>query len=107
MILAEGADSLEVEGSPDWVLEVISKSSIKKDTQTLPPLYWASQISEYWLVDPREDPARLTIFRPGDKAYEAVRKQGGWQKSAVFGASFRLRKDPEAGELPTYYLDVK
>jgi Uma2 family endonuclease len=105
--LAEGADSLEVEGSPDMVLECISKHSVKKDTVILPSLYWAANVTEYWLVDPRPTPATLTIFRRGPQGYQAVRKHGGWAKSTVFNLSFRLRQEESEQALPVYLLESK
>lgn len=107
VILKEGDDSLEVEGSPDMVLECISKSSVRKDTVILPQLYWAANIPEYWLVDTRPKLATLTIFRYGADAYQPVRKSGGWQKSTVFNLSFRLRLEESEDNLSDYFLDSK
>src|SRR5205823_5487874 len=44
---------LELEGSPDMVLEIVSDSSVTKDNTRLPELYWQAEIKEYWLVDVR------------------------------------------------------
>lgn len=45
--------SLVILGSPDMVLEVISKSSTLKDQKTKKLLYHRAGIREYWLVDSR------------------------------------------------------
>ena len=96
--LENGDDSLEVEGSPDMVLEVVSPTSVQKDTVVLRDLYWRAGIQEYWLADPRGDDLTFDILKRGPKGYTTVRKQAGWLKSSVFGKSFRLaRRDDEAG----------
>ncbi|MGH7224847.1 MAG: Uma2 family endonuclease, partial [Gemmataceae bacterium] len=56
--LLEGKKSgyVEMEGSPDMVLEVVSDSSVRKDTEQLRHDYWEAGIREYWLVDARKEP---------------------------------------------------
>src|SRR5690606_19683273 len=44
---------VEMEGTPDWVLEVVSRSSVQKDTRLLREAYHAAGIPEYWLIDAR------------------------------------------------------
>jgi Uma2 family endonuclease len=107
VILEDGGDSLEVEGSPDMVLEVISPSSVHKDTVILRDLYWQAGIGEYWLADSRGETASLEIFRRGPKGYVAGRKQGGWVKSPVFGKSFRLTRAKDPLGNPAHSLAVR
>jgi Uma2 family endonuclease len=98
---------LEFEGTPDMVLEVISDSSVVKDTEVLMELYWKAGIPEFWLVDARQDPPRFDIFKHSAKRYVAVKKQGGWLRSAVFGQEFQLIRDrDELGE-PQFILNVR
>ncbi|HEX7378125.1 MAG TPA: Uma2 family endonuclease [Pirellulales bacterium] len=49
LVEGEKEGYLELTGSPDMVLEVVSASSLEKDTQTLSELYWQARITEYWL----------------------------------------------------------
>src|SRR5262249_39969293 len=51
--LIEGSDGgyVELVGTPDVVLEVVSRSSVRKDTVILKRAYWEAGIPEYWLVD--------------------------------------------------------
>lgn len=79
-----------LDGSPDMVLEVVSASSVRKDTVVLRRAYWEAGVREYWLVDARQEPVTFDIFRGTAKGYSATRKHDGWLKSAVFGKSFRL-----------------
>jgi Uma2 family endonuclease len=100
----EGYD--ELEGSPDMVLEVVSYSSVRKDTQQLRRAYWIAGIREYWLVDARKEPLLFDILRHSPKGYRATPKKDGWIKSAVFGKSFRLiHRTSEYGD-PEYILEV-
>ncbi len=106
-LLEDGADSLEVQGSADMILEIISPTSENKDTVVLRDLYWRAGIGEYWLADARADTFGFDILRRGSKGYTSVRKQAGWLKSVVFGKSFRLvSRDDELG-MPIYALDVR
>jgi Uma2 family endonuclease len=103
----QGIDSLEVIGSPDMVLEVVSSHSIQKDTVVLRDLYAAAGITEYWLVNPLGEELSFDILRLTAKGYAASRKTGGWMKSTVFGKSFRLEAQEQEGELPDYRLLVR
>jgi Uma2 family endonuclease len=98
---------LEIEGSPDMVLEVISRSSVQKDTVVLRKAYWEAGVREYWLVNAREDPISLDIFRYGPKGYVNARKREGWVKSDVFKKSFRLSQDKDDQDDPEYTLSVR
>jgi Uma2 family endonuclease len=88
--LRQGEDSLELLGSPDMVLEVVSPTSVKKDTVLLLDLYHRAGVREYWLVNPLGKEIDFTIYRHGAKKFVAVRPKGGWLASEVFGKSFRL-----------------
>jgi Uma2 family endonuclease len=107
--LVEGVEEgcVELEGAPDMVLEVISRSSVRKDTKTLRELYWRAGIREYWLVDVRGERLEFDILRRTPDGYVSTRKQGGWMKSAVFGKSFRLTRRKDALGHPEYTLAVR
>ncbi len=98
---------LELAGSPDMVLEIVSASSAQKDTKTLRELYWRADITEYWLVDARLDTPEFTILRHDPGGYAAVRKQAGWLKSRVFHRSFRLTSQVDDAGHPEYSLSVR
>ena len=102
-----GAVATEVVGSPDMVLEVVSPSSVVKDTEWLMSRYHDAGVSEYWLIDARGegDPA-FTLHRRAAKEFVAVRRSRGWLKSPVFGKSFRLTRTEQFG-LTDYVLEVK
>lgn len=97
----------ELEGSPDMVLEVVSDSSVRKDTERLRRDYWEAGIREYWLVDARPDPLVFDILRHTPKGFRTTPKKDGWMKSAVFGKSFRLTRRMNAIGRPKYTLEVR
>jgi Uma2 family endonuclease len=105
----EGAKQgfVEVVGSPDMVLEVVSDKSVQKDTKVLRQLYWAAEIPEYWLVDARGETVRFDLLRRGRRGYAATRSQDGWLRSAVFGRSFRLSQRADPLGHPHYTLEVR
>jgi Uma2 family endonuclease len=107
--LIQGATGgfVEIEGAPDMVLEVVSDSSVGKDTETLLVAYWKAGIPEYWLADAREDELTFDIFRRGPKGYKRTPKKHGWIASAVFAKSFRLSVKTDPAGRPDYTLDVR
>jgi len=105
--LEHGTATLEVVGSPDMVLEVVSPSSVEKDTVLLRQLYWKAGVREYWLIDPRGLELHFEILRHAEKGYVPTRQRQGWLKSAVFGKSFRLTKQDDARGNPVSTLEVR
>ena len=89
---------VELEGPPDLVVEIVSDSSVTKDTRRLPAAYFRAGVPEFWLADARKDPVVFLVHRPGQSGYEPVEPDPeGFQPSAVFACSFRLdaRRDPK------------
>jgi Uma2 family endonuclease len=107
LVQGEKEGYLELEGTPDMVLEIVSTSSVEKDTQTLPELYWRAGVPEYWLVDARAERLEFDIFRYASDGYVAVRKHGGWVTSRVFGRSFRLARQTDDAGNPEFTLLVR
>jgi Uma2 family endonuclease len=105
--LQMGDKSLEINGSVDMALEVISKSSIDKDLGNAMQLYAKAAISEYWLVDSTIDSPELVIMRLRSGKYVAARKHGGWVRSHVFGRSFCLTCQKDANGLSQFNLETK
>lgn len=107
--LVEGSQEgyVELEGSPDMVLEVVSRSSVAKDTETLMEQYWDAGIEEYWIVDVRGERLEFEIYRHGVHEFTPVRRQAGWLKSTVFGRSFRLTRSVDEQGHPEFNLRVK
>lgn len=105
--LDEGMESLELIGSPDMTLEVISPSSEEKDTVVQRDLFWRAGVREYWLVDSRAEEPALEILRHTARGYVTTRQQAGWVKSVVFGKSFRLRQSVNPIGNAEFTLEVR
>jgi len=88
---------IEIEGAPDLAVEIVSDSSVAKDTERLPAAYFRAGISEYWLADARGEDVLFTIHRRGAEGFEPVPVDDeGLQRSDVFAARFRLRRERKA-----------
>lgn len=84
-------DPLEIEGGPDLVVEVVSRSSVTKDTRRLPVAYFGSGVREYWLVDARGDELSFRLLRRGEAAFEETPADAeGFLASRVLGRRYRL-----------------
>lgn len=107
LVSGKSERNTELIGTPDIVIEIVSPSSLAKDTDRLMKAYFKARIPEYWLVDVREGELRFDIFRRKPDGYAAGRKSDGWVKSHVLGKSFRLTSaDDELGQ-PVYTLAVR
>lgn len=84
---------VEFEGGPDLIVEIVSDSSEDKDLRRLPALYFASGVTEYWLVDARGDNLLFQIHERGKHAIVAIiADEDGYTPSPTFGRSFRLNR---------------
>lgn len=89
---ADEADYIEVEGAVDWAIEVLSPSSVKKDTDTLFRLYHQAEVREYWIVDARGPRIRFTPYAWQPDGFVPMEAKGGWYSSSVFNHSFRWQR---------------
>jgi Uma2 family endonuclease len=107
--LIEGKEGgyVELQGSPDMVLEIVSESSEDKDDVQLRKAYFEADVPEYWIVDVRKEPYRFDVLRRTARGYVNVRKQEGWVKSAAFGKSFRLLVTTDEVGDPEYTLEFR
>lgn len=98
---------LEIEGTPDWVMEIVSDGSVAKDTKRLRKRYHAAGIPEYWLIDARGDELDFQILIWRKSGYASAANKDGWQMSRVFGRAFRLTRQRNRRCAWTYSLRVK
>lgn len=103
----ERGQFIEIEGTPDWVLEVVSDSSVQKETTQLREAYHRVGIPEYWLIDARGDEIAFQILQHRKNGYAAVPQRDGWLRSRIFGRSFRLERQRDALGLWEYTLHVQ
>ena len=82
---------VEIEGAPDLIVEVVSDTSVEKDTRRLPPAYFRAGVREFWLADARGQRPTLVVHHRGPSAFvPADRDPDGFQPSLVFARRFRL-----------------
>jgi Uma2 family endonuclease len=57
---AKKVDSKGCKGAPDWIIEIISPSSNRRDRRDKFNLYENSGVNEYWIVNPKTK--KLSVF---------------------------------------------
>lgn len=96
----------ELLGRPDMVLEVVSKSSRKKDTTELVEDYARAGIEEYWIADATSAQPELRILVLRSSKYEpSPPDPDGWIASPMWGAAFRLVRRAERAGWIDYSLE--
>lgn len=98
---------LELEGTPDMVLEIVSDSSVKKDTENLPEQYRRAGLPEFWRVDVRGEQTRFEILQWTEEGYQASVEEEGWWRSTVFGRSFKLTRQVDCRGQPRFVLEER
>lgn len=91
---------LEVQGAVDLTVEIVSDSSVRKDTQRLLDLYFAAGVGEYWLIDARGEDVSFKLFVRGDGGFvERAPDAEGYRHSDVLQGKFALNRevDPVGG----------
>ena len=85
---------LEVVGIPDCVVEIVSNSSVRKDTRVLKKKYFQAGINEYWLIDARKAAIDFQLLTRGERGYVPVAAdRQGYRKSTVFPLKFKLTRE--------------
>jgi len=98
---------IEIAGTPDLVLEIVSATSVRKDTVVLRDLYWRAHVPEYWLVDARGPRLSFNILSHSAGGYVPTGPQAGWIRSEVLDQAFRLTSEPDQAGHPEFTLAVK
>ena len=57
-------------GAPEWVIEVVSPTSVKMDYERKKKLYQESGVEEYWIVDPGKEQVSVYRFQENDQVKE-------------------------------------
>ncbi len=99
----------ELLGRPDMVLEVVSKSSAKKDLVELPEAYARAGVPEYWIADARGETLDFRILvLASDGSYHAQSASAdGWIESPVWDHAFRLERFLDRAGLVDFRLLVR
>jgi Uma2 family endonuclease len=97
----------ELVGSPEWVLEIVSPSSVRKDRKLLYDGYFRAGVIEYWLIDALGDDIDFQVLVAGVEGYAGIQPENGWLTSPTFHSSFRLTRRKDENGLWDYTLDVQ
>jgi Uma2 family endonuclease len=100
----DGGDDIELAGSPDLVVEIVSDSSVRKDTRLLPATYFSAGILEYWLIDARGEQIQFEILRRGPRGFSAAEPATRPQPSDVLSGRWELTRARNRVGLFTYTL---
>lgn len=98
----------EMVGRPDFILEVVSPSSRRKDLVRSIQAYAKAGIAEFWLIDarPAEVVFRLLLLK-GAAYVESAPDADGWRSSPTWRRAFRLRRFANPAGLPEFRLDTR
>lgn len=84
---------VELQGSPDLVVEIVSRSSVTKDNRDLRTSYFLAGVREYWVVDARPAEVSLRVLGAGpEEFFEAAVDSEGFQQSVVLERSIKLTR---------------
>jgi Uma2 family endonuclease len=84
-------DYVELEGTPDLVVEIISDASVRKDEELLRRAYHRAGVPEYWLIDARYELSFVILHHTSD-GYVPGAPNGEPQPSRVLGLRFELAR---------------
>jgi Uma2 family endonuclease len=97
---------VELVGTPDMVLDVVSVISVEKDTVILPPLYQSAGVPEFWRIDARQE-LLFEIFRLTPTGYVPTQHPDGWWRSDTFARDFRMTQAADPLGQPLYNLETR
>jgi hypothetical protein len=96
-----------LEGTPDWVMEIVSDSSVGKDLRLLRTAYHRAGIPEYWLIDAPGDEINFQILGWRQAGYVPAPSKDGWIYSRVFEREFRLTRGRDRIAAWSYTLEMR
>jgi len=98
---------VELDGSPDLVVEVVSKTSVKKDKEELRSAYAQAGISEFWLIDARGAEIDFQVLILAESKYiPTVVDDEGFRPSRALGKQVRLTRELNRIGGWRYTLDI-
>lgn len=97
---------MELRGSPDVVVEIVSRSSVRKDKKILREKYFKAGVQEYWLVDARGDKIGFELLVRGAGRFRATRPgKDGSHLSNVFQRRVKITRELDRVGLWQYDLE--
>jgi Uma2 family endonuclease len=98
---------LELVGTPDLLLELVSRSSVRKDKVLLREAYHRARIPEYWLIDARGEEIDFKLLWWRRSGYVAMTPRDGWVRSRILRHEFKLERDRHRLGLWRYTLHAR
>ena len=90
-------DRFELIGTPDWICEIVSDSSEKKDYRTLLKAYRSAGIREYWLIDARGEEIEFQLHVWALSGYRAPNRETAGSRRQSLTGEFQLRNYLDTG----------
>ena len=87
-------------GAPDFVLEVLSKSTKRKDSLTKTSKYAAAGVREYWIIDP--DKKKLLVYDFENDAWPALYGLHGKIPVGIYQGRLEIDLDMVAEAIQDY-----
>ena len=97
---------IELIGAPDWVLEIVSRTSVRKDTLLLRKIYHRAKIPEYWLITAFSPEIDFQILHWRKTGYAAMPIRDSWRRSPLFACRFRLTRQRDRLGYWEYTLEI-
>ncbi len=98
---------VEIHGSPDLVVEIVSKSSVTKDKKRLRDAYFRAGITEYWLIDARGEVIEFDVLTRGESGYvAAIADENGFRSSVALAKQVCLTRELNRIGGWRYTLDI-
>ncbi len=92
-------------GAPDWVIEILSPSSVKMDCERKVKLYCETDVRVYWIVDPEKETVTVYDFAHSDTAQPTdgacALAAESWNKPMLYS----FTKQVKAGIFENLWLD--
>ncbi len=99
---------VEIVGPVDLVVEIISDSSVRKDTKVLPDAYFRAGVQELWLLDCRRNDVSFEIYIRNARKFKTAKVDSdGFRRSGALGAAFRLTREQSHPNMWRYTLEVR
>ncbi len=71
-------------GSPDWIIEILSKGNSKKEMQIKYDLYQENGVMEYWLIYPVEQAVYQFVLDAATQKYSLFKMYSGEDKATPY-----------------------
>jgi Uma2 family endonuclease len=97
---------VELEGSPELVIEIVSPSSVRKDTVVLKNLYAQAGIAEYWVIDARRAPVQFQVWVLAPEGYAEADVRDGAPVSPLLQAPVSISQSQDLLGNPQFTVKV-